>query len=404
MRKALLVVVTVAALALCAYGLAASWPYWRGPNKDGVSPETGFAGTWKEDAPEKLWQVAMHDGGYAVPSVADGKVLIIDHKGAEDIVRAIDLKTGKDVWAFSYPDSPRSNYGFARAAPVVDDGKVYTVSRLGLVHCLTLEDGEKQWAVNMKKEFGGRPPTWQYTASALIDGGWAIVVPGGKDACVAALHKETGKAIWAGGGSDKPGYATPVAATIDDVKQYVVFTAKNLIGVRAKDGKLLWRFPWHTRYDVNAATPIVRGNEIFITSNYRRGCALIRVSGNRPKTVWENKAIHSHFNTGILRDGHIYSPSDRGRLVCVEWKTGRMKWEQKGGMGKGGIVGFDDRLIGLHGSRGTVSLVKMTPDKYNELRRMDGLGGRSWTPPIIADGCLIIRNQKALACYKLPKK
>ncbi|MFO7898660.1 MAG: PQQ-binding-like beta-propeller repeat protein, partial [Planctomycetota bacterium] len=158
MRKVSVAVVAVGFLALGFYGLAASWPYWRGPNKDGVSPETGLAGAWKEDRPEKVWQVPMHDGGFAVPSVAGGKVLIVDHQGAEDIVRAIDLKTGKDVWTFSYPDSPRSNYGFARAAPVVEDGKVYTISRLGLVHCLDLEDGKRRWRVNLRKRFGGRPP------------------------------------------------------------------------------------------------------------------------------------------------------------------------------------------------------------------------------------------------------
>ena len=401
MQRLTAALVLACSLLLCTAALASSWPTFHGPNQNRISPETGINTNWAENPPEQLWQTAMSDNGYAGHSVAEGKVFIIDQDGDQNVVRAINLETGENVWTFSYPDSGRANYGFARSTPVVEDGKVYTISRLGLVHRLNAEDGSKDWVVDMREEFGGRLPRWQYSMSPLIDGDHVILVPGGPNAGVAAINKETGETVWRGGGGDVPGYTEPVVATIDGVKQYVVFTARNLIGVRAEDGELLWRHPWRTPNDVNAATPIVRGNEIFITTGYNRGCALVRVTNNQVETVWENKAIHSHFNTGLYYDGHIYSSSDRGRLVCVEWDTGETRWEQRGSVGKGGIVGVDGHLIGLQERRGTVFLVELTPERYNEVGQFDGLGDQSWTAPIVAEGRLIIRNRSTLACYKL---
>ena len=400
MRRLLTGLVGVALAIGSGPGLASDWPCFLGPNKNGSSPETGINKDWKARPPKLLWKTPMGDRGYAGPSVADGKVLIIDHKGADDVVRAVDIKTGKDVWTFSYPDARGHNYGFSRATPTVDENRVYTLSREGNLHCLKLGDGAKVWAVSLVRRFAGRLPQWRLATSPLIDGDKLIVVPGGRDACVAALDKMSGKTIWKGGGSDKPGYATPVAATLDGKKQYVVFAARNLIGVDAANGRLLWKYPWRTSYDVNAATPIVSGRGVFITSGYRHGCALLKLTGGQPKRVWENKAIQSHFSSPIAHRGYIYGTSDPGRLVCLDARTGKTQWTQRG-FQKGGLVALDGVLIVVDGARGSITMCRLSPQRYQELGRITGLGGQSWTAPIVADGKLIVRNKSALACYNL---
>lgn len=379
---------------------AADWPYFLGPNRNGISPETGINKTWKTRAPKVLWTFPMGDQGYAGPSVAGNVLYILDHAGDQDIVRALNLTNGKQIWEYRYQDARRNNYGFSRATPVVAGGKVYTISRLGLVHCLDAKSGKKIWSRSLVKDLGGRKPTWDYSMSVLLDGKKAIVVPGAPNGAVAALDAATGRTLWQGGGNDIPGYAPPVLATINKVRQYVVFTGKSLIGVDSNTGKLLWRCPWDTTHDVNAAAPIVSGNHIFITSNYGKGCALVEVTGKTAKIKWQNRSIQSHFSAPILANGFIYSTSDPSKLVCMEFATGKVRWEQRG-FEKGGVSAVDGVLLAFEGGTGNLVMVNMTPAGYQELGRFRPLGGRSWTAPVIAGGKLIVRNEKTLACLAL---
>lgn len=398
MRTPKLITVLMAA-TITAGAFAADWPCWRGPDHNGISPETGINKDWNTRPPQVLWQTPMHDDGYAGPSAADGKVFIIDHEGAEDVVRAIDLATGEDVWQARYPDLAKANYGFSRATPAYDAGRLYTISYLGKVSCIDADSGDILWVVDMQERFGGVVPRWGYAGSALVDGDRVVVVPGGPGAAVAALDKNTGETIWVGGGSDPAGYATPVKATIQNIEQYVVFTAKALIGVSAADGQLLWRQPWETAYDVNAPTPIVSGNHIFITSNYKRGCAVVNVTPNGPEIVWENKNMASHFNSPVYFNGMMIGPSNPN-LVCLNPSTGQILW-QLPGFERGGLVAVDGVIIALGGATGDLVMIEPTPQGPNELGRITPLGGQSWTAPIIADGKLIIRNKQTLACLDL---
>jgi len=384
-------------LSLVAH--AGDWPQFLGPTRNGVSPETKLNLNWTATGPKLLWKVPMTDNGYAGPAVAGGKVFIIDHQKSTDIVQAFDLAGGKPVWQFAYPDAEADNYGFSRSTPTVNDGKVYIIGRLGQVFCLDAAHGTKIWARNLLTEFHGNKPKWNYAMSALIDGDTVIVTPGGPN-IVAALDKKTGKTLWQGGGSDTPGYATPTIATLNGVKQYLIFTATGLVSVDAGTGARRWMFPWKTDYDVNAATPQVAGNTVFITSGYKHGCALLTVKGNTVSAVWESKAIQSHFNTPIIVDGYIYGTSDPGKLVCLDLKTGHLIWEHPG-FEKGGLVGVSGAIIALAGGNGELIAARLSPTGYTELGRQKPLSGQSWTAPIIANGKLLIRNKTTLACYEL---
>jgi len=217
-----------------------------------------------------------------------------------------------------------------------------------------------------------------------------------------ALSKETGETVWQGsGGNGLPGYATPAIATIGGKKQYLVFMSKSIIGVDPENGKLLWSFPWETKYDVNAAMPVAVGDDmILITSNYGRGGAVLKIAGDKVEKVWENKEIQSHFSTPVLFEGKIYSTTDPGDLICLDPKTGTSIWRQ-GGFEKGGIIVVDGTIIAINGKDGDVIMVELKPDAYKELGRFKPLGGQSWTAPIIADGKLIIRNKAEMACFDL---
>jgi outer membrane protein assembly factor BamB len=388
-------------LAGAAHAATSSdWPQYRGPLADGVAPDKGINKDWKAKPPKELWRINLGDNGYAGPCVAAGKLFIIDHEGTRDIVRAIDIKTGADAWKFPYEDPEKFDYGFARSTPAYDNGKLYTLSKMGNLNCIDAETGKGIWARNIRTDFKGIPGNWKYAASPVIDGNKLIVLPGGPNASVVALDKTTGKDIWADGGSDKAGYATPVIATIGGKKQYVIFTGLNLIGVDPDKGTVLWNFPWATKYDVNAAMPIVMGETVFITSNYGHGCALVSVAGGKAAKVWENTLLQAHFNSPVLHDGFIYGIGDPSKLVCLDPKTGKDMWQQTG-FGKGGVAIVDGVLLALDGSKGELMMVQLDSTKYQELGRITPLGGQSWTMPVIADGKLYIRNLKALVCLDL---
>lgn len=402
-RLSFLVCFLLVAPVLTGADSTSDWPCFRGPAVDGLSTEKGINKNWNAKPPKELWRVDMGNRGFSGPSVVGDKVFIIDRKENQDIVRAIALADGKDVWRFPYEESTGENYGFARATPTYDAGKLYTLSAGGQLYCLNAADGKPVWNVNIQKQYKGQMPQWHYSMSILIDGDVAVTCPGGANGAVVTLNKTDGKLIWAGGGSDIPGYATPVVATIQNVKQYVIFGGTSAFGVDAKSGKQLWRIPWKTQYDVNAATPIVLGNSVFITSNYRRGCALIDVAADGAKIRWENKEIQSHFNTPVFYQGSLYGTSDPNKLVCLDPQTGAARWTQKG-FGKGGLVGIDGTVIGIDGVTGEVIMAALDPTAYKELGRIALLKGgdkQYWTAPIVAAGKLIVRDKSALVCLDL---
>lgn len=397
-RIALFIIIFAMCLTTMAY--ASDWAQFLGPTASSISPETIANKNWNAKPPKALWKIKMSDDGYAGPSVAGNKVFIVDHIGAQDVVRALDLATGRDIWKFSFPDAENPNYGYTRSTPVINSGRVYITSRFGQIFCLNAANGKQIWTRDTLNDFAGKMPTWQYAASALIDGNKLIFSPGGNDASMVALDKTTGKTIWQGGGSDLATYATPVIATINGVKQYVVFTGISVTGVDAAKGTLLWSYPWKTGYDINGASALILGNNVFVTSGYGHGCALLQITGNKVKPLWESKEMQCRFNSPVLVNGYIYGVGEPGDLVCLDPKTGKSTWRQSG-FEFGNLIVIDGTLIAFSGQNGLLHMVKITPASYEELGSFTPLGGQSWTAPIISNGNLIVRNKTTLACYSL---
>lgn len=390
------------AMLVSASVYGADWPAYRGPELNGISPETPLNKNWAAKTPKELWRVSLGDNGYNAPAIVDGVVYVIDHKGNQDIVRAIDAQGGKDIWTFAYEDSDKPlgspAYGFTRPSPAVADGKVYTISGLGKLHCLDAHTGKLVWKRDFA-EFQGRRPTWAYSNSPVVHGGKLIVCPGGPQASLAALDPATGATIWTAG-TDGAGYSTPVPATIDGVEQYVFFSATAIGGYASQDGKKLWSHPWKTSYDVNAAAPLILENAVFISSGYNVGCAVLDITPEGVKERWKSKVIQEHFNSGVLYQGMLYSTTDPGDLVCVDPRTGEAKWRQ-GGFEKGGIVAADGVILALSGKSGELVMVQLQSEAYKELGRIKPLAGQCWTAPVIAEGKVFARDLKTLVCLDL---
>jgi outer membrane protein assembly factor BamB len=380
--------------------ISANWPNFLGPNRDGISTESGLELEWVKHPPVIKWEFLLNDGGFTGPCVANNKVYVINRSEDQDIVTALDLKTGKVIWTFKYFEGGKKNYGYAKSTPTFDNGKLYTISRLGLAFCLDAQTGKKIWSQNIVSKFDGQRTRWDYSHSPLIDGNKLLLVPGG-DKGVVALDKNSGKVIWEGGNNDPVGYSTPTILTINKQKQYVFISGKKLMGMDPNSGNVLWDYPWSTKYDINVAVPLlVSENKIFITSGYKHGCALIQIEGKKATKVWENQNVMAHFSTPIFYNGFIYANSDPDNLVCLNPKNGNIVW-QATGYQKGGLILVEGHLIALGGRSGTVHLVEATEKKYNLKGSFTPLGGQSWTAPVLANKQLIIRNKKKVVCIDL---
>ena len=383
-----------ALLATAAPSLAADWPNWRGPTYDGISKETDWNPAAVGD--KKIAWEAKVGAGYSAVSVAAGKLYTAGNFNKNtDRISCLDALTGKEIWKYEFPEAlaPKFYSGGCSATPTIHGGKVYFSSKSGKVFCLDALTGKEVW----KKEFGKKVPTWGFSSSALVHGKAVIFNAG---AAGLAYDLQSGKVLW-DSADDACGYATPVPFTHKGKTALALFAKNTLTAIGAEDGKPLWSSPWQTEHDINAADPVISGTQAFITSGYGHGCSLVDFSGAEPKTVWENKFMRSQMSGPVLIDGALYGFDDMS-LVCLDWKTGAKKWEEKSPK-KGSLMAAGDKLIIL-GESGRLAIAKATPDAYQEIAGAKIVGGRCWTMPILANGLIYVRNSDGdLACVDVRK-
>lgn len=356
----------------------ADWPQWRGALRNGITAETV---TWRGGAPRKVWQATIGQGFSSV-AVVGGKLYTAGNVGGTDWVHCLDAVTGKVVWQYKYPCGA-GDYPGPRATPTVHNGNVYTLSREGLALCLNAASGKVVW----QQKLAGQIPQWGFAGSPLISGARAIYNVGTHGT---ALDKTTGKTLWRTGESAS-GYAAPVPFTAGGQSGVAIFAAKGLVAVNPANGQALWQFPWETSYDVNAADPLFSGDSVFISSNYGKGGALLRLSGGQPSAVWQTRAMKNHFNTCVLVNGNLYG-NDENTLRCLDWATGRERWSMRG-MDKGGLIAAGNQLLVLTG-RGELVLAAASPSAFQEQARATVLSGTCWTHPVLANGLLYCRSQE----------
>lgn len=365
---------------------AADWPHWRGPDYNGISKETGWSSTWTGESPRQLWKAKVGTG-FASFAVSSGRAYTTGNEKDQDTVFCFDANTGEEIWKHSYPAKldPKYYEGGTSATPTVHGDHVFTFSKRGMVHCLDAASGTVIWSKNLAEEVKAEMPTWGFAGSVLIEGDLAILNIGSAGA---ALDKKTGKVVWSSG-TAASGYSSGVPFDSGNERAVMLAIERDVVAVKARDGKEVWRFPWKTQYDVNAADPILFDGKVFISSGYNHGGGVFDVGSNPPKEIWNNKNMRNHMNSSVLWQGHVYGV-DENQLRCLDFNTGQVKWTDKAS-GKGSLMLADGKLIVLS-DKGELIVADASPSGFKPLSRKQVLGGKCWTVPVLANGKIYCRN------------
>jgi outer membrane protein assembly factor BamB len=403
MRRILTLAVTVSLGAGVLH--AADWPQWQGPDRDRVSKETGLLNEWPAGGPKIVWTATGLGAGYGSMAVAGPRVFVQGMRGTSSMVIALNRLDGKEVWSKPLGQPRDNDRGPGpRGTPTVDGDRLYVLTENGDLACLKT-DGAVAWQRNILKEFGGSQIQWLISESPLVDGAHVVVTPGGRGAGMVKLDKMTGKTVWTAKElSDTAGYSSIIAAEVQGVRTYMTFTASAGVGVRASDGKVMFRYPKAANGVANIATPIYSNNKVFFTSAYGTGGGLLDLSAQNgevvSKEVYFTQNMKNHHGGVVLVDGYLYGFSD-AILTCLEFATGNQMWRDRSA-GKGTVTYADGHLY-IQSESNHFALAEATPSGYREKGRFDipDKGLPSWAHPVISDGRLYVRNQDTLLAYDI---
>ena len=403
---ALAVIVILGAAGIHA---AADWPQWQGPDRNRISKETGLLKEWPTGGPTVIWTATGLGTGYGSMAVAGNRVYVQGARGPESFVIALNRADGKEVWAKALgpiETKMRTNMGAGpRGTPTVDGDRLYVLTENGDLACVKTADGSVVWQLNILKDFGGTQPQWMISESPLVDGPHLVVSPGGPGAGIVKLDKMTGKTVWAAKElSDRAGYSTITVADVGGVRTYMTFTETAGVGVRASDGKLMFRYTGAANNVANISTPVYSNNKVFFASAYGAGGGLLDLTVKNGEVaatqVYHTPNMRNHHGGMVLVDGYLYGFSD-AILHCLEFATGNVMWRDRS-VGKGTVTYADGHLY-LQGEGNVVGLAEATPTAYKEKGRFEipDKGQRSWAHPVISDGRLYVRNQDTLLVYNI---
>ncbi|MEX2168587.1 MAG: PQQ-binding-like beta-propeller repeat protein [Pirellulales bacterium] len=412
---------------------AYDWPDFLGPHRNAKSTETGLNWDWPTDGPPIVWQAPLGIG-YSQPTVSRGRLIHFDRYGDVARLTCRDALTGEELWTLDHPTQYDDLLGYnngPRCTPLVDGDHVYTMSAEGILQCANFADGQREWQVDTRLKFGvvqnffgvgGTPVVFEDFIIANIGGSPPDSPPDvysgnvqGNGSGVAAFDKLTGEVRWQAT-DELASYASPVIATIDGRPWCFVFARGGLVSLDPRTGNVEFQFPWRARLleSVNAATPVVEGNEVFISESYGIGGALLRVRPGGFDEVWTDRdkrrdqSMMLHWNTPVVHNGYLYGSSGRhtgqAELRCVEWKSGRVMWSEPG-LRWSSLVFVDDRLLCLS-EDGTLRVLRPTPEKYDEVKVVslrDKAGHKLlrepvWVAPVVANGRLYLRGANRLVC------
>ena len=397
------------AVSLSAAALAASdWPQWQGPDRTRMSKETGLLKEWPAGGPRMIWTAGNLGTGYGSMAVAGDRVFVQGARGQNSFVIALNRADGKEVWAKAVgpiETRMRTNMGAGpRGTPTVDGDRLYVLTEDGDLACLKT-DGSVVWQLNILKEFRGSQPQWMISESPLVDGPHVVVSPGGPGAGIVKLDKMTGKTVWTSKElSDTAAYSSITVADVQGVRTYMTFTADAGVGVRASDGKLMFRYTKAANNVANIATPVFLDDKVFFTSGYGAGGGLLALSVKNGEVaateVYHTSDMRNHHGGVVVVDGYLYGFNDL-ILTCLEFATGKVMWRDRS-VGKGSVTYADGHLY-IQGENNTVGLAEASSTGYRERGRFEipDKGQMSWAHPVISDGRLYVRNQDTLLVYDI---
>ena len=388
---------------------AADWPQFLGPQRNGVSAETGLLQAWPREGPPVVWQKDV-GAGFSGPVVAGERLILFERIENNEVVLCLDCASGQERWRFSYATGYVDDFGFdegPRSTPLIAGNRVYTLGAEGTLHCLALDDGKKIWQRSLNSEYQVRKGFFGVGTSPLLEAGLLLVNVGGNEAGIVAFDKDTGKEVWTAT-RHQASYSSPVAATVDGMRQAIFFTREGIVFLDPKTGKVHYSKHWRSRQDasVNAASPVVVGNDVFFSASYGTGAILLHAGNGGMAEVWQDKeAMANHYNTCIAHEGHLYGFDGRqetgARLRSIDMQTGKVDWTQEA-FGCGSMVLADGNLIILS-EHGDLVLVEATPASYQEKARARVLSSPCRSQIALANGKLYARDTKKLVCWNLKK-
>lgn len=391
---------------------AADWPQWRGPERTGISAETGLLKTWPKDGPELRWKRTDLGTGYSSAAVSKGVVYIQTTKGKDEFTVALKEKTGEEIWSTKIGQVGENKgppYPGTRATPTVDGDHVYSLASDGELNCLTTK-GAVVWHVNLQKAFGGKVGAWAYTESVLVDGDAVVCTPGGETATLAKLKKSNGEVIWkcAVPGGDVADYASIMVVEAAGRKQYVQYMRKALVGADAKTGEFLWKYTRTQDQGASILTPVVFENKVFVSGSRTGGGQVELASsggGVAATEVYFDKAIAPSLGGAVLYKGHLYASAGTG-LLCADFLTGKVKWKDNS-VGPASICLAEGKLYVRGYNSGDIALVEADPEAYKEVSRFKQplkTKTTGWPHPVVANGGLYIRDMDVLLCFDVKSK
>ncbi len=388
-------------LLFLALALLGDWPQFLGPTRNGVSPDAvGWppAALWHKDAGE----------GFAAPVVASGKAILFYRANGKEIIDCVDAATGAKIWSYDYPTTYRDDFGFdegPRSAPAIADGAVFTFGAQGVLTAVEFATGKKRWSVETGKQFGVKKGWFGAAGSPLVEAGKVLVHVGGPGAGIVAFDAKTGAVAWKAT-NDEASYSSPTVATIGGARHAFFLTRSGLVDLDPANGAVRFSFPFRSRSSasVNAATPLVIGNQVFISASYGTGAALLEVNGSEYKKIWSNDdSMSNHYSTCVYRDGFLYGFHGRQEegqaLRCIQLKTGKVMWSVDG-YGAGTVTLAGDRLLILR-ENGELVIAPAASDGFHPTAHASILSKVVRAYPALADGRLYARDEKTLVCVRL---
>jgi outer membrane protein assembly factor BamB len=383
------------------------WPQWRGPHRDGVSTETGLLQDWPAGGPKLAWRAAGAGEGYSSFAVTGGRLFTLGARGNTEYVLAFDAATGKRVWEVEHGRRFNNDRGDGpRATPTIEGDRVYAFGASGDLSVLDAATGKVVWTQNVLQKFGGSNISWGLSESPLVLSDRILVNAGGRGASIVALRKTDGSLIWKSQ-NDEPGYSSALLHEVGGRRAAVFFTGERALAVDVNDGALLWSYNRVANRTANIATPIARGNRVFLSSDYGTGAALLSivVDGNRisAREVYFTNEMRNHHASSVLVGEYLYGFSS-SILTAMHFDTGKPAWRHRS-VGKGSLVYAGDRLY-LFSENGVVGLAEANPAAYREHGRFEIRTGQlpTWSHPVVSGGRLYLRDQDTIYAYDVAAK
>ncbi len=389
------------------------WPQFLGPQRNGISQESGLLDRWPAGGPKEVWRVP---GGVGMSGlvISRGRLVTLVQKDGEQQLVSLDSLTGKTVWEQPLASEYQNGMGNGpRATPAISGDLIFAYTGEGILAAVNFASGKIVWTHNVVEELGGQVADYGMASSPLVIDNRVHVTVGAPNATVAAYETTTGKLVWKSG-EDPAGYSSPTLLNVGGRSQLVVYSGASVLGMSPDDGALLWRHPYETNFDCNIVTPLAVKDQVFVSSGENHGSVLLSLKPKGSKfdvsEVWKSQGpksvLRNEWQTSILQDGFLYGFDNVGaagpvtHLTCINALTGERAWQQLR-FGKGNLIAADGKLF-MTTMNGELVVARISSKGYDEIGRAEVLK-QTRQAPALSNGLLYLRDNDEIICLDVRK-